>query len=268
MSPNAAGADANASVGVDHNRASVARVYNYPLGGSDNYEIDRKTGRQMAAALPDVVEVAKENRAFIRAMRFIAKQTDVTPRSILDNETVRTHLDWHQPIALSQVATLHHHKGERSARAEVMREYIDALPRGSSVIISHPLDPESEDTAVMRELEQAVARGSPGGATWRTRTEIEELFDGLEMVEPGITELVHRWSDGPQLKPSRSPTGSSPAESGASSELQFPVFSTSCPQVVHRGLWINSERPPRRSEWPFSRAGKDQAAAPISTDCT
>ncbi|WP_326838103.1 SAM-dependent methyltransferase [Amycolatopsis rhabdoformis] len=249
-------------MGVDPNRASVARVYDYLLGGSDNYEIDRTTGEQMAAAMPDVVEVAKENRAFlIRAMRFIAKQTDVTqfldcgsglptaenvhqvaqrvnpeskvvyvdndpvitahgralleeneltryvegdifdPRSILDNEVVRTHLDWTQPIALSQVATLHHHKGERSAPAEVMRQYIDALPRGSYVIISHLLDPESEDTAVMRELEEAVARGSLGGATWRTRAEIQELFDGLEMIEPGITELVHWWPDGPQLKP-------------------------------------------------------------------
>ncbi|MET7990074.1 SAM-dependent methyltransferase [Amycolatopsis sp. NPDC005232] len=249
-------------MGVDSNRASVAHVYDYLLGRSDNYGIDRKTGQQMAAALPDVVEVAKENRAFlIRAMRFIAKQTDVTqfvdcgsglptaenvhqvaqrlnpeskvvyvdndpvitahgraqleendltryvegdifdPRSILDNETVRTHLDWRQPIALSQVATLHHHKGERSAPAEVMREYIDALPRGSYVIISQLLDPESEDAAVMRELERAVARGSLGGAAWRTRTEIEELFDGLEMVDPGITELVHWWPDGSQLKP-------------------------------------------------------------------
>ncbi|MFF4595225.1 hypothetical protein [Amycolatopsis sp. NPDC001319] len=27
------------------------------------------------------------------------------------------------------------------------------------------------------------------------------MFDGLEMVEPGITQLVRWWPDGPQLKP-------------------------------------------------------------------
>ncbi|MEV4599545.1 SAM-dependent methyltransferase [Amycolatopsis sp. NPDC049253] len=49
-------------------------MYDHPQGSSDNYEIDRKTGEQMTAALPDVVEVAKKNRAFlIRAMRFITK---------------------------------------------------------------------------------------------------------------------------------------------------------------------------------------------------
>ncbi|MBB4687608.1 SAM-dependent methyltransferase [Amycolatopsis jiangsuensis] len=69
------------------------------------------------------------------------------------------------------------------------------------MVISHLLDPESDDTAVLRELEDAVARGSLGGATWRTRGEITELFGGLELIEPGLTELVHWWPDGPRLKP-------------------------------------------------------------------
>ncbi|WP_236795079.1 SAM-dependent methyltransferase [Amycolatopsis sp. GM8] len=260
--------DANAPVGVDPTRASVARVYDHMLGGKDNYEVDRKTYEQMKAALPEVIDVALANRAFlIRVVRFLATQTDITqfldcgsglptaenvhqvaqrlnpeskvvyidndpvviahgrallaeneltefvdgdifqPRGILENHVVRTHLDWTQPIALFQMATLHHHKGDRHAPAEVMREYIDALPSGSYVAISHLLDPETEDTKVARQLEDAVARGSLGGATWRTRAEIAELFHELDIIkpstvaEPGVVELVDWWSDGPMLKP-------------------------------------------------------------------
>ncbi|OZM71213.1 hypothetical protein CFN78_20630 [Amycolatopsis antarctica] len=254
--------DLNRPVGIDPNRASVARVYDYMLGGKDNYEVDRTTYQQMATALPEVVDVARENRAFLtRAVRFIARQTRITqyldcgsglptadnihqvaqrherdskvvyvdndpvviahgqallaeneftafidgdifqPRSILDHPVVGQHLDWTEPIALFQLATLHHHKGERHQAAEVMGEYIDALPSGSYVAISHLLDPESEDSAVASQLSDAVARGSLGGATWRTHDEITELFHGLELVPPGVVELMHWWPDGPKLTP-------------------------------------------------------------------
>ncbi|MFI5615392.1 SAM-dependent methyltransferase [Amycolatopsis sp. NPDC051903] len=249
-------------MGVDPNRASVARVYDALLGGKDNYEVDRQVVRELTAAMPDVVDLAVENRAFlIRVCRFIASQTGVLqyldcgsglptaenthqvvqriapeskvvyvdndelvvahgralleenqftrfirgdifdPRSILDDEVVRGHLDWSEPIALFQMATLHHHKGERHRPAEVMHEYIEALPSGSYVALTHILDPEGEDTEAMRNLEEAVRTGSLGGATARTRAEITELFDNLELVPPGLVELVNWWPDGPRLKP-------------------------------------------------------------------
>ncbi|GHF42190.1 hypothetical protein FHX82_005071 [Amycolatopsis bartoniae] len=255
--------DPNAPVGVDPTRASVARIYDYLLGGKDHYEIDRRTAAEIAEAMPEVRDLALENRAFlIRAVRFLVKEAEVSqfldlgsglptaenvhqvaqrlnpeakvvyvdndpvvlahgralleeneqthfisgdifdPRTILDHEVVRTHLNWDEPIALLTVATLHHHKGERHEPAEVMRQYIDALPSGSYVVISHIFDPEEGDDAeAMKALEDAVARGSLGGATARTHSEILELFHGIDMIEPGIVELVNWWPDGPSLKP-------------------------------------------------------------------
>jgi hypothetical protein len=100
------------------------------------------------------------------------------------------------------VATLHHYKGDRHRPAEIMREYVDALPPGSYVAISHLFDPgEGGDHDTMDAFQQAVARGSLGGATARTKHEIEELLPGLEIVDPGIVLLANWWPDGPSLKP-------------------------------------------------------------------
>ena len=121
------------------------------------------------------------------------------PCTVLDHEVVRTHLDFTQPIALLQLATLHHYKGSRDRAPKAMREYIDALPSGSYVAISHYFDPQNDDTAALDTLEAVARKGSLGGATRRTRAEIMELFTGLELVEPGLVPLPEWWSDGPRL---------------------------------------------------------------------
>jgi len=60
---------------VDTRTPSVARMYDYYLGGKDNYEADREAAEQVAQALPDVQKLAWENRAFLgRATRFLIDQ--------------------------------------------------------------------------------------------------------------------------------------------------------------------------------------------------
>ncbi len=60
--------------GVDINQPSVARVYDYYLGGSHNFQADRAFAAQVIAAVPDMPWVIQENRAFLRrAVRFIAE---------------------------------------------------------------------------------------------------------------------------------------------------------------------------------------------------
>ena len=51
---------------VDITRASVARVYDYYLGGSHNFEADRRFAEQVLAVLPEMATVAQANRAFLR----------------------------------------------------------------------------------------------------------------------------------------------------------------------------------------------------------
>lgn len=123
------------------------------------------------------------------------------PRQIIDNINVRKYLDFSEPIALLLTGTLHHYGGPRSP-ADIMREYVDALPSGSYVGLSHFLDPEtSEYSKLARRIEQVFLH-SPLGCGWfRTQAEIESMFPGLELLKPGLTRCSDWWPDGPQIKP-------------------------------------------------------------------
>lgn len=124
------------------------------------------------------------------------------PHEILNDEIVRRYLDFSEPIALFQLGTLHHYDGERSPQS-IMQEYIDALPSGSYVAISHFLDPEttSELSELARKMEHSFLHSPMGSGVFRTRAEIEGMFPGLELVEPGLTLCVEWWPDGPRIKP-------------------------------------------------------------------
>ena len=123
------------------------------------------------------------------------------PARLLADERVLEHIDFSEPVALLQMGTLHHFDGPRNGPAEIMRQYIDALPSGSYVGLSHFLDPENEYSAVARKMEEMFLHSPMGSGTFRTHAELEELFVGLELVPPGLTICAEWWPDGPQLKP-------------------------------------------------------------------
>ncbi len=52
--------------GIQLDRPSVARIYDYMLGGYHNFEIDRTTYESFARILPDFALTAQINRAFLR----------------------------------------------------------------------------------------------------------------------------------------------------------------------------------------------------------
>ncbi|ADJ50728.1 hypothetical protein AMES_8902 [Amycolatopsis mediterranei S699] len=122
------------------------------------------------------------------------------PQRILENEVVRQHIDFTEPVALLQMGTLHHFNGTPERPAEIMKEYIDALPSGSFVAISHFFDPEDEDSATARKMEDFFLHSPMGSGTFRRQQEIEALFPGLEMVPPGVVRCADWWPDGPRLK--------------------------------------------------------------------
>jgi S-adenosyl methyltransferase len=58
--------------GVDFEKPTVARVYDYLLGGSHNVTADRELARALTAVVPDVAVHARANRAFLhRAVRYL-----------------------------------------------------------------------------------------------------------------------------------------------------------------------------------------------------
>jgi hypothetical protein len=61
----------------------TARVWNYWLGGKDNFPADREVGDQVRAVFPAIVENARASRAFLaRAVRYLAGEVGI--RQFLD----------------------------------------------------------------------------------------------------------------------------------------------------------------------------------------
>jgi S-adenosyl methyltransferase len=60
-----------------------ARIWNYWLGGKDNFAADRAVGDQVKAVYPEVVQVARASRAFLgRVVRFLTEEAGI--RQFLD----------------------------------------------------------------------------------------------------------------------------------------------------------------------------------------
>lgn len=51
---------------IDSSQPHVARMYDYYLGGKDNFAVDREAVVAVEAAMPEVKLLARENRAFLR----------------------------------------------------------------------------------------------------------------------------------------------------------------------------------------------------------
>ena len=68
---------------LDTTVSHSARIWNYWLGGKDNYAVDRAAGDKVAAMLPSIVAQARADRAFLgRAVRYLAGEVGV--RQFLD----------------------------------------------------------------------------------------------------------------------------------------------------------------------------------------
>jgi hypothetical protein len=59
---------------IDTGRANIARVYDYLLGGKDNYAADRELAEELLAQQPGIRQNARANRAFMqRVVRTVAE---------------------------------------------------------------------------------------------------------------------------------------------------------------------------------------------------
>ncbi|MFC0042411.1 SAM-dependent methyltransferase [Actinomadura rayongensis] len=75
--------DARAPRELDVSRATAARMYDYYLGGKDNFAADREAAEAVLSAAPEVRPIAVENRRFLqRAVRYLAREAGI--RQFLD----------------------------------------------------------------------------------------------------------------------------------------------------------------------------------------
>ncbi|HEX6447241.1 MAG TPA: SAM-dependent methyltransferase, partial [Streptosporangiales bacterium] len=111
------------------------------------------------------------------------------------------HLDLDRPIALFQCATLHF-VPDQNAAEQIIRGYVERLAPGSYVGITHGRlpDPSEDGYEQMTSAETRFASFAPA-FTPRTEDAIRSLFDGLELVPPGVVPLDDWWPSGPRLEP-------------------------------------------------------------------
>jgi DNA-binding HxlR family transcriptional regulator len=63
---------------IDLTKPSIARVYDYWLGGKDNFAADRAVAQQMSEVSPHIAEGVRANRAFLRrAVRYLAAEAGI-----------------------------------------------------------------------------------------------------------------------------------------------------------------------------------------------
>ena len=234
--------------GVDTSKANIARVYDYWLGGSNNFLADQDAARALIAVEPNARAMARANRDFLgRAVRFLAAsgirqfldigsgipternvhevaqqaapgsrvvyadvddvvvahsrllldgnpdvaviRADVRdPGAILGAPDTRALIDFSQPVGLLLAAVLHFIPDHDDPRGIIAR-YHEALAPGSYLVISHATtEGMSEEfaAAAKKVYEGRVAASS----NIRARAAIQRLFDGFDLVDPGLVRLT------------------------------------------------------------------------------
>jgi hypothetical protein len=183
--------DQEEQVDFDTSVAHIARVYDYWLGGKDNFEADRIAGEEALAAYPDLVSSGRANRAFLaRGVRFLAGEAGV--RQFLDIGTGipsanNTHEVAQDVAPASRVMyvdndpiVLAHARALLVGRPEGTTDYLDADLRETENILDHArglldfsqpvavmlvavlhlIGPEDHPHSIVSQLMDAVPPGS------------------------------------------------------------------------------------------------------------
>jgi hypothetical protein len=114
------------------------------------------------------------------------------PEAILSDERVRDLLDFDRPVAVLLVALLHFIP-DADDPGGVVGRLRDALALGSMLIVSHASSDGQPELAARHQ--QLYAR-TPTPMTMRSKAEIESIFDGFVVQEPGIVP-IQRWRPDP-----------------------------------------------------------------------
>jgi SAM-dependent methyltransferase len=229
-------------------------MYDYLLGGLNNFAADRVAADRVLAHLPQQRESAIENRRFLaRAVRFLAApaqgltqfldigaglpmkqsvhevarrvnpasrvayvdydpvvvshgkamlaerecsvfvQADLRdPVSLLGHPDIAQHLDFSQPVGLIVVNVMHWIADADHPR-QALTVLRDALAPGSYLVLTH-MSTDRIGPADMDSVKRAarVFEGASAQLKFRGRGEILGLFDGWDLVPPGLV-TKHEW---------------------------------------------------------------------------
>jgi SAM-dependent methyltransferase len=133
----------------------------------------------------DPVVVSHGNAFLARPGVSVVARADLRrPAELLTLPEVRAHLDFGRPVGVLAISVLHFIADDDQPRA-VVAAIRDALAPGSYLALTHfSLDFVSDRTAARRAL--ATYQRSNAPVCPRGRDEVLRLFDGFDLVEPGL----------------------------------------------------------------------------------
>ncbi len=187
--------------GIDTTIPNVARVWDYQLGGKDNFDADRTAADALnkacrAVGAPDGTVVARENRDFIRRAVGNDNTTVITVDlrhrdEILHNPGLVALIDLTKPVAVLLVAVLHLLPDDENP-AGIVAQLRDAIAPGSYLAVTHVTSDARPELAAKVADEFARLRITTPLIP-RTRHEIGAFFNGFDLVEPGLV-FPTRWN--------------------------------------------------------------------------
>jgi O-methyltransferase involved in polyketide biosynthesis len=205
--------------GIDATIPTAARMYDYWLGGRDNFAADRIAALKITEHVPGTPAAARANRRFLgRAVRYLAGEAgirqfidlgaglptngnvhqvarQITPDAILAHSATGRLIDFSEPVAILFVSVLHF-VPEPDAHAAVAA-FAGAAAPGSHLVVSHGYDNKDPQVAATTTTVYA-STASP--VTARSREQILAFLDGLDILEPGLVP-VQQWRPGEDEPP-------------------------------------------------------------------
>jgi hypothetical protein len=152
------------------------------------------------SVVPDARVVYADNDPLVlkyaeRLMRSSAEgrttymEADVNdPRALLTAPELAEVLDLSRPVALSLNALMHFVTDAQDPYGTV-RRLLDALPSGSALGLSH-CTPDFDPSTWQKVTDIYTSAGTP--VRFRSLEDVARFFDGLELLDPGVT-VGHRW---------------------------------------------------------------------------
>lgn len=165
------------------------------------HEIAQQVNPQARVVYVDIDPVAvAESQEMLEGNKLaIAVQGDARhPAAILEHPQVLKQLDFGQPIAVLLVAVLHFVSDDRQAR-ELVRQLVDGVSEGSYLAVTHLIDETTPDftrSDDLKRVHDVYHRQTSTMLRMRTRAQIREYFEGLELVDPGVVP-VWEWRPTP-----------------------------------------------------------------------
>jgi hypothetical protein len=115
------------------------------------------------------------------------------PWDIIDASETSRLIDWTEPVAVLMVAIMHFVSDDDNP-GEIVATFRDHMAPGSYLILSHASHGENAENA---EDAARIWDDTRSSIRLRTPSEIDSLFVGFEMVEPGLVTVTEWGTDKP-----------------------------------------------------------------------